>query len=233
MASDPNFKPKKVLRGHAEKPKPLVIEPPKIDFTSGGKGADVYFEASGLESLAKTIMGMSKQIRDAAGFAMSDILFEVIDDAKANYVPVDTGALKDSGNADEYVPRYDTSIIELACWFGAPVSHKMANLGFEQTVDQEGKIKTVKSHKAGVGLQVKRPELYAEDQHENMQYKHPMGGGPKYLEIPFNARVPKMAERIANACGIVLGGVGKDPYFEELETNLRNYSYPGYGKTKK
>lgn len=211
-----------------------MIEPPTIDFKSGGSDADVMFEASGLESLAKTILGMGKPIRDAAGWEMSNILFEIIDDSGANYVPKDTMALYDSRGADEYNPNLNSNFIELACWYGAPVSTK-SQMDFEQAVDPEGNIKTVKSHKAGGGFKVKRPELYAQDQHENMQYKHPHGGGPKYLEIPFNKRVPKMAERIAAACGIVVGGIGKDAYFEQLESQLSAYSsgYPGYNGPKK
>lgn len=39
---------------------------------------------------------------------------------------------------------------------------------------------------------------YAQDQHETMYYRHPRGGGPKYLESPLMARHPGWIQDFAN-----------------------------------
>ena len=40
---------------------------------------------------------------------------------------------------------------------------------------------------------------YAYEQHENMEYKHPNGGGPKYLEKAYEAFRPTIMERLGKA----------------------------------
>lgn len=41
-------------------------------------------------------------------------------------------------------------------------------------------------------------QIYAQDQHETMYYRHPRGGGPKYLEGPLFAQHPKWIQEFAN-----------------------------------
>lgn len=40
---------------------------------------------------------------------------------------------------------------------------------------------------------------YAYEQHENMSYKHPNGGGPKYLESAYEDMRPQIMERLGKA----------------------------------
>lgn len=37
---------------------------------------------------------------------------------------------------------------------------------------------------------------YTRAQHEHLEYKHPLGGGPKFLEYPWNANVDRYSRRI-------------------------------------
>lgn len=47
-------------------------------------------------------------------------------------------------------------------------------------------------------------EDYALEQHENMSYNHPRGGGPKYLERPLAAHTQELIDNIGIALGIQL-----------------------------
>ena len=191
-------------------PPKLVVQPPKVDFDSGGASADVSFACSGLQSLSETLLSLGKVYRDAAGYKMADIAHEIIEDAKDNYVPYETGALHDSGDADEYDPATSPDITEIAMWFGAPGSQIESSPGARTTLEVTVKRRMTENE----GLtQTKDPSLYALEQHENMIYKHhppPDQTGPKYLERPFNARAPRMAEEIAESVGIAFGGSGTE-----------------------
>ena len=45
--------------------------------------------------------------------------------------------------------------------------------------------------------QVGFPRVYAAVQHERLDFEHPRGGKPKYLEDPFKANLPRYEEAIA------------------------------------
>lgn len=56
-------------------------------------------------------------------------------------------------------------------------------------------------YKAKVGFS----EPYAMEQHENMQYRHPRGGGPKYLENPLKENTEKYIDYVKEAVRRVIG----------------------------
>ena len=183
---------KKVFRA-GNIPAKLVIIPPKIDFQSGGEGADLFMSVKGLDALAATLRSMPQVAKDAAGFEMADIAHEVIDDADANYVPWETRALLESGNADEYVAGSGAEITQIAMWYG-------------QTISESAKEAIGRAIIAGdISGKPRDPSQYAEIQHEDMSFNHPRGGGPKYLEIPLNKIVgtigPRIASKVAEAWG--------------------------------
>lgn len=195
---------KRVFRPRAT-PAKLVIQQPKVDYQSGGEGADLFMSISGIDALVATLRAMPQVAKDAAGFEMADIAHEIIEDAKANYVPWETGELRDSGNADEYTPNSGAEITEIKMWFGQSRSES-ANAAIQAAIlvgDLSGAPRD--------------PSEYAEIQHEDMLFKHPRGGGPKYLEIPFNkvlnTIVPRIASKIFESWG---GGASEvSPRFVE------------------
>lgn len=155
--------------------------PPTIDFESGSAGAEVSFTCRGLKSLEANLLSMPKIAVDAAGYEMADIAKEVIEDAQENFVPVDTGALKQSGDYDEYEPGKGIGIAHIAMWFGGVVGPEALEHG---VIDVQA---------------------YALEQHENMEYRHNIGG-PKYLERPFMKAMPTILPRIAEAIDKAMGG---------------------------
>lgn len=160
-------------------PKKIVLTPPKVDFVSESEGAEVSFKAIGLEALEENLKKLAPAVQNAAGYEMAKIAAEIIEDAKENYVPVDTGDLKASGDSDSYDETKLFSIIKIAMWFGGEVGPEALEHG----------VKDVRS--------------YALEQHENLLFHHNVGG-PKYLERPFLIAEPTMLKRIADACGIAL-----------------------------
>lgn len=48
--------------------------------------------------------------------------------------------------------------------------------------------------------------VYAVKQHEDLDYEHPRGGGPKYLERPARSEKPVLAELVAAAIRAELAG---------------------------
>lgn len=157
---------------------------PKIDFVTSGAGAEVM-RLVGAEALAANILMLPMIIRNAANREMSIIAHEIILDAQENYVPVDVGNLRDSGDSDEAVENSTQEITQIGMWFGG-----------EPTVEQT-------AH--GV-VDVRK---YALEQHENMEYKHndparPQAGA-KYLERPFVTKMPDIGPRIARAIAEALG----------------------------
>lgn len=166
-------------------PKP-ALERPKVDFVSGGADSDVVVSYSGLDALEHNLRKLGDYTMDAAGFEMANIMRDVIADAKgedwdASLVPIRTGALRDSGDHDEYKPGRQQTIIQIAAWFGAPIGPEASEAGIKNTSD------------------------YALAQHEDLTYEHEYGG-PKYLEIPFERHRPTVQTRIAKAVASSLGG---------------------------
>lgn len=49
---------------------------------------------------------------------------------------------------------------------------------------------------------------YAVIQHENLTFAHPHGGGAKYLELPFLARIAQMADRLAARWAKAIAALG-------------------------
>lgn len=56
----------------------------------------------------------------------------------------------------------------------------------------------LEQHKITVGYS-REVDSYAMVQHERLDYSHPKGGGPKYLEIPLNENRGRYAEYIGKA----------------------------------
>jgi hypothetical protein len=168
-------------------PKPNFV-PPKIDWQSGGEGSEVFYSMSGMEALQANLDTLPIACQDAAGVEMQKIAMEIIEEARDTYVPYKYGALRDSAGYDEYEVGKGIKVTEIGMWFGAPGGGSPAG-------------EAIAIHE---NLTVKDPSLYAEDQHSNTSYNHPIVGpvtapSAKYLEIPFTLKQPEVAERIARA----------------------------------
>lgn len=161
-------------------PPKLKVETPKF-FKSLGDDAEIGFQVHDATGLIGTLLSLPQVALDAAGYEMSKIANEVIDDAKENYVPVDTGNLKDSGDYDDYEPNRGQTLAQIGMWFGGDITREQALHGRNANA-----------------------RLYALDQHENMTYKH-LIGGPKYLERPFQKKFPQIRDRLAGAIRAALG----------------------------
>lgn len=161
-------------------PPKLKVEPPKF-YKSLGSDAEIGFEVHDATGMIATLLALPQVALDAAGYEMSKIANEVIDDAKENYVPVDTGNLKDSGDFDDYEPNRGQTLAQIGMWFGGDITREQAAHG-----------------------RTANAKLYALDQHENMTYKHQIGG-PKYLERPFQKRYSEVRDRLAGAIRAALG----------------------------
>ena len=99
------------------------------------------------------------------------ILTEVIDET-----PIDTGTLRRSG-----------TVTVGALPDGAQV-YEAAESGTEMKDAFPNKIGKEKA----VYISFSTP--YARRQHEELGYNHPLGGGPKYLETPFNRNKKKVLQ---------------------------------------
>lgn len=159
----------------------LKIEPPKV-YQSLGADPEVGFQVSDATGIIDTLLNLPQVAMDAAGYEMAKMAQETIQLAQSGYVPIDTGNLNDSGDWDEYEPNRGQTLAQIACWFAGDVSREQALHG-----------------------RTTSPQKYALDQHENFTYRHPRGGGPKYLEKPFMEKSAEMASRIAGAISEALG----------------------------
>lgn len=191
---------KKVLRVAA----PPKKEAPKVDFQSGGTGADVFYQMSGMQALLANLTTLPKFYRDIAGTEVANILADIIIDSRDNYVPYMNGVLRDSAGSDEYVAASD-NIAELGCWYAAPGGIK----GMGSQGRQIGK-STKASYAREHGLHVEDPTIYAIVQHEDAEFKHPVLGPVakpqwKYLEQPFNAMTPNIIPRVSAAIELAGG----------------------------
>jgi hypothetical protein len=185
---------KKVLRVSTP-PKKAV---PKVDFQSGGTGADVFYQASGFGAMIENIGNLPKLYKDAAGYEVANILADIIQDSRDNYVPYQNGPLRDSAGSDEYVPAAE-NVLEMGCWYASPGGH----IGLGSQTRQVGK-KTAHLAAKEQGLHVEDPSLYAIVQHEDPSFKHPVLGPvatpqDKYLEKPFNKMIPNVMPRVTKA----------------------------------
>lgn len=93
---------------------------------------------------------------------------------------------------------------------------KKAVVGIQQLIDRTGG-PTVKGT-------VVVDQVYAQDQHESLDYLHPHGGGAKYLENPMfehaAGRIQQFADRFLNArrsTASVWGGVVCQPLIRDVE----------------
>jgi hypothetical protein len=159
--------------------KKAALLAPTVDFTSGSEGADVFFSVSGIKSLSHNLLELSGASMDAAGYELATIAREIIEDAKENYCPYLFGHLKASGDSDEYQPNKGIQLTQIMMWFGGVVGPEAKEAGIVSA-----------NH-------------YALEQHENMEFKHPIGG-PKYLERPFDKVRPTILPRLAVAIGKAL-----------------------------
>lgn len=66
----------------------------------------------------------------------------------------------------------------------------------------------VGSGKLTMGLTVHQP--YAADEHEELHYKHPRGGGPKYVQDPFFSNLVNFIHILANNAVTVDGSDLRD-----------------------
>lgn len=158
--------------------KQVTFNKPTVDFVSGSNGAEVL-RVTGAQALRDNILLLPVAAREAAAREMAVIAAEVIEDAKENYVPVDTGDLRDSGDSDDYVPDSTEEVTIVAMWFGGEVTAEELAHGKKDVRE------------------------YALEQHENMEYRHSVGG-PKYLERPFVKIIDTVGPRIANAIAVAL-----------------------------
>lgn len=160
----------------------LKIEPPK-SYGSLGKDAEVGFQVvQDASGLIDTLMNLPQTAMDAAGYEMSKIASEIIQDSKDNYVPVDTGNLKDSADFDDYQPNRGQTLAQIGMWYAGDIT----------------------AEQIAHGLNV-NAKLYALEQHENLSYRHHGGGQAKFLEIPFDKKFGEIRDRLAAAIREALG----------------------------
>ena len=189
-----------------------VWRPPTkyTDFTSGGEGAGVAVYATGLQALVETLRSMPRIAQVAAGYRMQQIAEEIIEDARANYVPYRDGYLRDSAGWDTFKPTTNADVTKIGMWFGAP----MSGIQMRQTA----------TALLQLGVKTPRPDKYAWDQHETISYIHPNLGvvtnpQAKYLERPFLKREPSFLAEIADAVSKEWGGAATDRPGPSIDAN--------------
>lgn len=131
------------------------------------------FTLKGAESLSRALEDIRLSLRTKLDAAVGEEADAILDDAKANYVPVDKGDLRDSGTVTENKIVTLSGPIEYTISFGSGESAAYAVTVHEHPSEHD----PASWKKAG-----------AVNFHK---------GGPKFLEIPFRKAATGMAERIA------------------------------------
>ena len=111
-------------------------------------------------------------VKAAREFMEAKVLTPAID-----ATPVESGTLRRSGTVTVGALPEPGQVYEAAKSDGQRTGYR-ANLGEEPVVF------------------VSFNTPYAEVQHENMEFKHPLGGGPKYLENAYKASIGQAAAYI-------------------------------------
>jgi hypothetical protein len=148
----------------------------KIKYGVTVKGVGLYADVDGLSGLRKAIAESIEQSKDAAIIAINECAFDLKEKA-VQRAPIDTSALRASGFVDEATSERPVATI---------------GLGYE------GSPPLVEGHAS--------PEKYALRQHEELTWKHPNGGEPKFLENPFKENVDSYVKRIGKTAGKEVDG---------------------------
>jgi hypothetical protein len=130
------------------------------------------FTITGVDNMLDNLQAVNVKLENDVGRAVASQADDIITDAKANYVPVDTSDLMRSGK----VGRVSRNGKQIGVSLG---------FGDEQTAPR-----AVAIHEH---LSVHSPPSW---QNTDVKF-NPPGRGPKYLEIPFRNSIRGMADRLA------------------------------------
>lgn len=122
------------------------------------------------QEIAKALLGA---VVDGA----EDVLTEAIDET-----PIDTGTLRRSGFVSVRKPPNPEAI------YAAARSSVSDNAGGSKSTRK----KLTKADLSATVVYITFNTPYALRQHEDLNLNHPRGGGPKYLENPFNRNKKKI-----------------------------------------
>ena len=133
----------------------------------------------GNKKLIQNLRKMAKKSPKAAGSAIFREGEEIMANSKDKFVPVDLGALKDSGFTNLPVIRSNGATVTIG-YGGAAAAYALA-------IHEHPSGHSPPSWKGSVNFRV---------------------GGPKYLELPFNEAIPGMPKRLASNIQDFLIGFG-------------------------
>lgn len=146
---------------------------------TSGVGVRVTAEIDGLAEVVARFKAAGAKIHGTVGKLLALEGHEIINDAKTNYVPVDTAALRDSGFTS--APMYWGSVIAVDIGFGPSRSERLSRGGWSGSE-------------------------YAVPVHE-IPVAHDFGTW-KYLEIPAALHLADLPERLRNAIIGTIQGEG-------------------------
>lgn len=183
-----------------------VQQVPLIRVGEGKSNFDEYIASESDFRVETNLMLLAEGARIAALYEMSKIVEEILIDSQDNYVPIDTGDLRESGDCDRYDPEAQTGDLatpktfRMAVWYAGaigPGGSLFGRMNTESTVHAGHRmgsrtrrnIRTYGPEHLGFHLQSPQfkewynrdPPKYALDQHENLSYKHGLnysGTGP-------------------------------------------------------
>lgn len=137
---------------------------------------------NGLDALRQKLTDFRKSLPQAVGKAMYQFAEEVMGDSKGTYVPVDTGALMNTGHVDPPVISGTSVTVELG--------YGDESVGYALIVHEELGIS--RGHGPGKGKEGPRTAGHP------INWTRP-GSGPKYLETPFKTKQDLVPQRIVDA----------------------------------
>lgn len=187
-------------------PKVAIQSPDATYRTEVDEGVSI--SASGLGAMGANLLALAQGARDAAQYEMSVMLSEILTDSQDNYVPIDTGALREAGDHDTYAPESRAQspkeivadTMRMAVWYAGGIALSPSTVG-----ELSGRGEVHAGHRLGsrvrrnirtygpehLGFHLQGPQfkewahrnpvIYARDQHENMSYRHGLnwsGTGP-------------------------------------------------------
>jgi hypothetical protein len=137
----------------------------------------IQFTVTGLDQLIENLQARGEAAVASLGTSLYEEAERIMADSKANYVPVDLGVLRNSGTVFPPVQSGNETSVKMA-YGGAAAAYVVAvheHLGDEPHDPRSWKIAMARGHAI-----------------------HFTVGGPKFLELPFNAALRGMAGRIAS-----------------------------------
>ena len=151
---------------------------PRIPIGLGFGSVSGSIDAVDLRAVATLIKEFGVACTQALGEAIFDEATAIIDDAKENYVPFETGGLKESGRVSALTIEDNNAWVEFG--FGGP-----------------GMPRAVAIHE--------NPSKYDPPTWRGKTVTWHQGGGSKYLERPTLAAVPGMGARLVKSARKYMG----------------------------